>query len=57
MVARVVVLEYGSGETSGNAMWMGVDDAQAVWIRTGTDLIKPLSNFDYRMARGATVLP
>jgi hypothetical protein len=50
-------LEYGSGESSGNAMWIGIDDAQAVWLRAGTDLIKPLSNFDYRMARGATVIP
>jgi hypothetical protein len=50
-------LEYGSGESSGNAMWIGIDDAQAVWIRAGTDLIKPLSNSEYRMARGPTVIP
>ncbi len=50
-------MEFGSGEASSNAMYMGVDDAQRVWIRAGTDLIKPLSNFDYRMARGPTVLP
>ncbi len=50
-------MEFGSGEAPGNAMYIGVDDAQQVWIRAGTDLIKPLSNFDYRMARGPTVLP
>ncbi len=50
-------MEFGSGEASSAAMYMGIDDAQKVWIRAGTDLIKPLSNFDYRMARGPTVLP
>lgn len=50
-------LTWGTGESSGNSMYIGVDDAQQVWIRVGTDLIKPLSNFDYRMARGPTVIP
>ena len=50
-------LNYGSGESSANAMYMGVDDAQQPWIRVGTDLIKPLANTEYRMARGPTVLP
>lgn len=50
-------MEYGSGESSGNALWMGVDAAQQVWIRAGTDLIKPLPNSEYRMVRGPTVLP
>lgn len=50
-------MEYGSGESSGNSLWMGVDDAQQIWIRAGTDLIKPLPNNEYRTARGATVVP
>ncbi len=50
-------LEYGSGESSSTAMYMGVDANRQVWIRTGTDLIKPLPNIDYRNARGPTVLP
>jgi hypothetical protein len=50
-------MEYGSGESSGAALWMGVDDAQQVWIRAGTDLIKPLTNTEYRTARGATMTP
>ena len=50
-------LNYGSGESSANAMYMGVDDAQQPWIRVGTDLIKPLPNTEYRMARGPTVIP
>ncbi len=50
-------LEYGSGESSGNAMWMGVDDAAQVWVRIGTDLVKPLPLTQYREARGATVVP
>lgn len=50
-------LEYGSGESSANAMYMGIDDAQQPWIRAGTDLIKPLPNTEYRVARGPTVIP
>ena len=29
-------MQWGSGETSGNGMYMGIDDAQQVWIRVGT---------------------
>ncbi len=50
-------LTWGSGESSANAMYMGIDDAQQAWIRVGTDLIKPLPNSEYRMARGPTVIP
>ena len=49
-------LEYGSGESSGNAMWIGIDNSQQVWIRAGTDLVKPLRNNDYRLSRGPTVI-
>ena len=50
-------LEYGSGESSSTALYMGVDANRQVWIRAGTDLIKPLPNSEYRTARGPTVLP
>lgn len=50
-------MEYGSGESSGNGLFLGVDEAKQVWVRAGTDLIKPLPNAEYRMARGATVVP
>lgn len=50
-------LEYGSGESSGNGLFLGVDEAKQVWIRAGTDLIKPLPNAEYRMARGPTMVP
>ena len=38
-------------------MNIGIDDAQQVWVRVGADLIKPLPNLEYRMARGPTVIP
>ena len=50
-------LTYGSGENSANSMNIGIDDAQQVWVRVGADLIKPLPNLEYRMARGPTVIP
>lgn len=50
-------LEFGSGESSANAMYMSIDEANQVWVRTGLDLIKPLPNTEYRMARGPTMLP
>ena len=50
-------LQFGSGESSGNAMYMSIDDAQQPWIRVGTDLIQPLHNSEYRTARGPTVVP
>lgn len=50
-------LEYGSGESSGNGLFLAIDEGRQVWIRAGTDLIKPLPNVEYRMARGATMVP
>lgn len=50
-------LNWGSGESSGNAMYIGLDANNQTWVRVGTDLVKPLSLTEYRTARGATVLP
>lgn len=50
-------MEYGSGENSVTGVTMGIDDARNVWLRVGVDLVKPLTNAEYRMARGPTSLP
>lgn len=50
-------LNWGSGETPGNGMHIGVDGAGQSWLRVGNDLIKPLTLGEYRMARGPTMLP
>lgn len=50
-------MEYGSGESNLNGVTMGIDDNRQAWLRVGTDLVKPLSNAEYRMARGPTVIP
>ncbi|MFZ5445651.1 MAG: hypothetical protein ACOZQL_37005 [Myxococcota bacterium] len=50
-------LNWGSGETPGNAMHIGVDSGGQSWLRVGNDLIKPLTLSQYRTARGATPLP
>ncbi|PZR17633.1 MAG: hypothetical protein DI536_04800 [Archangium gephyra] len=50
-------VEYGSGENYLNGMTIGIDEAKTVWMRVGTDLVKPLSNAEYRTARGPTRLP
>ncbi len=50
-------LNYGSGESPLNGMHIGIDDARGVWLRVGTDLIKPRPNTEYRAARGATRVP
>jgi hypothetical protein len=35
-------------------MYIGIDQGNNVWLRAGADLIQPLPNNEYRMARGAT---
>lgn len=47
-------LNWGSGEAPLNAMSLNVDLAGTPWIRVGTDLVRPLSNGDYRTVRGPT---
>ena len=47
-------LTYGSGEAPLNALSMSIDVGGQPWIRVGTDLVKPLSNADYRTVRGPT---
>lgn len=50
-------LQYGSGEAPTNGVTIAIDDSFQPWLRVGTDLIKPLANAEYRMARGATMVP
>lgn len=50
-------VNFGSGESPNTGMTIAIDSANAVWLRAGTDLIKPLPNNEYRMARGPTILP
>lgn len=46
---------YGSGEGPINAMTMGIDSADRPWLRVGTELVKPLTNQEYRASRGPTM--
>ncbi|MFO0596896.1 MAG: hypothetical protein U0228_16395 [Myxococcaceae bacterium] len=46
---------FGSGESPNNAMTLAVDANNQPWIRAGTELVKPLSNTEYRNARGPTM--
>lgn len=50
-------MESGSGESPTSANWIAVDEGGQVWMRVGFDLVKPLTNTEYRSARGATRLP
>ncbi|MFT3707477.1 MAG: hypothetical protein QM817_07390 [Archangium sp.] len=45
---------FGSGESPNNGMTIAIDVGNHVWLRTGQDLIQPLTNADYRAARGPT---
>ncbi len=47
-------MQYGGGTSSDESMHIDVDEGQQVWVRAGTDLIKPLPNSEYRSARGPT---
>lgn len=47
-------MEYGSGENYVNGVTMAIDDTGAPWLRVGIDLVKPLTNAEYRMAVGPT---
>lgn len=50
-------VNYGSGESPNTAMTIAIDSSNAVWLRAGVDLIKPLPNNEYRNSRGPTILP
>jgi hypothetical protein len=50
-------VESGSGESPTASNWIAVDESGQVWLRVGIDLVKPLSNSEYRSARGATPTP
>lgn len=50
-------VNFGSGESPNNGMTIAIDSGNGVWLRAGTDLIKPLPNNEYRMARGPTTIP
>lgn len=47
----------GSGESPTAGLTMGIDDSGQPWLRVGLDQVKPLSNTEYRAARGATPIP
>ncbi|MGV3624333.1 MAG: hypothetical protein ACO1OB_26170 [Archangium sp.] len=57
MAGELWRVQHGSGENYLNGMTIGIDETRTVWLRVGTDLVKPLSNAEYRSARGATPLP
>lgn len=46
---------YGSGEGPLNAMTIGIDSADRVWLRAGAELVQPLTNTEYRSSRGPTM--
>jgi hypothetical protein len=47
----------GSGESPLAGLYIGVDDGAQPWLRVGPDQVKPLTNQEYRAARGPTPLP
>jgi hypothetical protein len=44
-------LPSGGGSPQ-SALWLAVDEAGTVWMRIGTKLVKPLTNEQYRTAKG-----
>ncbi len=50
-------LDYGTGESPLNGMNIGIDGNAQVWLRVGTDLVKPKPNSEYRSDRGPTPVP
>ncbi len=50
-------LSVGNGYSPSTGMFLAVDDSGQPWMRVGLNLVKPLTNLDYRTARGATPLP
>jgi hypothetical protein len=48
---------FGSGESPGAGLYMGVDDSGQAWFRVGPDQVKPNPLSDYRLKRGMTVIP
>ncbi len=47
----------GGGETPTSGNYLAVDEGGAVWLRVGAKMVKPLSNAEYRTARGPTQVP
>lgn len=50
MTGELWRLGYGSGTSSADSMYIGVDESQQVWVRAGADLVKPFANSVYREA-------
>ncbi|MEW6430085.1 MAG: hypothetical protein AB1730_01145 [Myxococcota bacterium] len=49
--------DRGSGESPVAGVYLAVDDAAQAWLRVGPDQVKPLTNQEYRAARGPTPIP
>lgn len=49
--------DQGSGESPVAGLYLGVDEGGQPWMRVGPDQVKPLTNVEYRAARGPTPLP
>lgn len=49
--------DSGSGESPQAGLNAAIDEGGALWLRVGLDQVKPLSNTEYREARGPTTLP
>lgn len=49
--------DMGSGESPVAGVYMAIDDANQPWLRVGPDQVKPLTNMEYRAARGPTPIP
>jgi hypothetical protein len=47
----------GSGESPIAGLYMAVDENDQAWLRVGPDQVKPLTNVEYRAARGMTPIP
>jgi hypothetical protein len=50
-------VQYGTGESDLTSFLFALDDNGQPWIRMGTNQVKPLTNAQYRMSRGPTILP
>lgn len=47
----------GSGESPLAGLYLAVDEGGQAWLRVGPDQVKPLTNVEYRAARGMTPIP